>query len=121
MAAAPTLVGREAELEQLRAVVQGDEAPFVAFVEGEAGIGKTALLEAVSGEAAESGARVLRARPTAAEAASSYAALDDLLRPAIDRLPGLPAPQRRALAAACCSRTPRNPSTRVWSGSPRSR
>jgi len=100
MAAAPTLVGRDAELEQLRAVVLGDELPIVAFVEGEAGIGKTALLETVSDEAGESGTRVLRARPTAAEAASSYAALDDLLRPAIDALPGLPAPQRRALAAA---------------------
>ena len=33
--------------EQLREVVQGDEAPFVAFIEGEAGIGKTALLEAI--------------------------------------------------------------------------
>ena len=43
---------------------------------------------------------MLRARPTAAEAASSFAALDDLLRPAIDGLPRLAEPQRRALAAA---------------------
>src|SRR5829696_6022536 len=115
MAAAPTLVGREAELEQLRAVVQGDEAPFVAFIEGEAGIGKTALLEAVSGEAAESGARVLRARPTAAEAASSYAALDDLLRPRSTDCPGSPRRSAVRWPPPCCSRTPRSPSTRVWS------
>ena len=43
---------------------------------------------------------VLRARPTAAEAASSYAALHDLLQPVLDGLDALPAPQRRALAAA---------------------
>ena len=43
---------------------------------------------------------MLRARPTAAEAASSFAALDDLLRPAIEGLPRLAEPQRRALAAA---------------------
>ncbi len=95
-----TIVGREAELQTLREVVQRPAPPVVAFVEGDAGVGKTALLEAVVAEAAEAGSRVLRARPTAAEAGSSFAALDDLLRPAIDRLPRLAEPQRRALAAA---------------------
>ena len=94
------IVGREAELERLREVVSGPGAPCVAFVEGEAGVGKTALLEAVTAEAAAAGALVLRARPTAAEAGSSYSALDDLLRPVLEGLPRLPAPQRRALAAA---------------------
>ena len=94
------IIGREAELQRLRDVVQRRERPLVAFVEGEAGVGKTALLEAVVEEAAEAGSLVLRARPTAAEAGSSYAALDDLLRPAIGGLPRLAEPQRRALAAA---------------------
>ena len=53
--------------------------PHVVFVEGDAGVGKTALLEEVVDGAAMP---VLRARPTAAEAASSYAALHDLLQPA---------------------------------------
>ena len=94
------IVGREAELQQLREVVESAARPVVAFVEGDAGVGKTALLEAIVAQAAEGGTRVLRARPTAAEAASSFAALDDLLRPAIDGLPRLAEPQRRALAAA---------------------
>ncbi|HYH88102.1 MAG TPA: AAA family ATPase [Solirubrobacteraceae bacterium] len=94
------IVGREAELERLREVVSGPGAPCVAFVEGEAGVGKTALLEAVTAEAAAAGALMLRARPTAAEAGSSYSALDDLLRPVLEGLARLPAPQRRALAAA---------------------
>ena len=94
------IVGREAELQQLREVVESAARPVVAFVEGDAGVGKTALLEAIVAHAAEGGSRVLRARPTAAEAASSFAALDDLLRPAIEGLPRLAEPQRRALAAA---------------------
>ena len=53
-------------------MVQGEEAPYAAFVEGDAGVGKTALLEAV---VADTGGLVLWARPTAAEAASSYAAI----------------------------------------------
>ena len=67
------------------------------FVEGDAGVGKTALVEAV---AATARSRVLRARPTAAEAASSFAGLHDLLQPVIGGLARLPVPQRRALAAA---------------------
>ena len=97
MALAHAIVGREAELDRLREIVEGPGPPHVVFVEGEAGVGKTALLEAV---VAGLEGVVLRARPTAAEAGSSYAALHDLLGPLIDGLPGLPSPQRRALAAA---------------------
>lgn len=100
MATPHAIVGREAELRELRDVVDGPGPPCVVFVEGEAGVGKTALLEAVVAEAAAAGSLVLRARPTAAEAGSSFAALHDLLGPVIDGLPRLPAPQRRALAAA---------------------
>jgi DNA-binding CsgD family transcriptional regulator len=98
--AVSAIVGRDAELERLRQVAQGDGSRLVAFVEGEAGVGKTALLEAIVAEAEDAGALVLRARPTAAEAGSSYAALDDLLRPVIGELARLPAPRRRALAVA---------------------
>lgn len=94
------IVGREPELQRLRAVVESTARPVVAFLEGDAGVGKTALLESVVAEAAAAGTRVLRARPTAAEAASSFAVLDDLLRPAIEGLPRLAEPQRRALGAA---------------------
>jgi DNA-binding CsgD family transcriptional regulator len=94
------IVGREAELQRLRDCVREPGRPVVAFLEGDAGVGKTALMEAVVAEAAAAGSRVLRARPSAAEAGSSFAALDDLLRPAIEGLPRLAEPQRRALAAA---------------------
>ena len=94
------IVGREPELQQLREVIASTARPVVAFVEGDAGVGKTALLETVVGEASAAGALALRARPTAAETGSSFAALDDLLRPAIAGLPRLAEPQRRALAAA---------------------
>jgi DNA-binding CsgD family transcriptional regulator len=94
------IVGRDAQLHQLREVVRGAGGPCIAFIEGEAGVGKTALLEAVTAEVAATGSVVLKTRPTAAEAASSYSALDDLLRPALAGLPRLAAPQRRALAAA---------------------
>ena len=94
------IVGREAELQRLRDCVREPGRPVVAFLEGDAGAGKTALLEAIVAEASAGGARVLRARPTAAETGSSFAALDDLLRPALDGLPRLAKPQRRALSAA---------------------
>jgi DNA-binding NarL/FixJ family response regulator len=90
------IVGREHELETLRAFLSSDGA-VLALIDGEAGIGKTALwgavLEHVDG-------RVLVARPTAAETASSFAALDDLVRPAAELLPRVPEVPRSALAAA---------------------
>ena len=97
MAVAHAIVGRESELAQLREVVDASGPPHAVFIEGDAGVGKTALLDAT---AAAAGVRVLRARANAAEAASSYTALHDLLAPAIDAVDALPVPQRRALAAA---------------------
>ena len=117
MPAPHAIVGRDAELERLREVVRGPGSPCVVFLEGEAGVGKTALLEAVVGEAAESGFAVLRARPTAAEAGSSYAALDDLLRPALAGLARLPEPQQRALSAALLLEAAAEPVDPGWSGS----
>jgi DNA-binding CsgD family transcriptional regulator len=97
MALAHAIVGREAELQTLREFLDGPGPPHAVFVEGDAGVGKTAVLEAIV-----DGAKmpVLRARPTAAEAASSYAALNDLLQPVLDEVGALPAPQQRALSAA---------------------
>ena len=99
MPSSHAIVGRQPELDRLRELVQRPVRPCIAFLEGEAGMGKTALLEAIVEEAAEA-ALVLRARPTEAEAESSFAALNDLLRPVIAELPRLAEPQRRALAAA---------------------
>jgi DNA-binding CsgD family transcriptional regulator len=95
------IVGREVELDLLDAFVGGEgSAAVLTILEGEAGVGKTALWSAAADEARARGSRVLVARPTAAEAQSSYAALDDLVRPALDVLPRIAEPRRRALAGA---------------------
>ncbi len=70
-------------------------------LDGEAGIGKTTLFEAALVDAREQGFVVFSCRPAGAEAAFSFAALADLLRPVLPvGLERLPLPQRRALSAA---------------------
>jgi DNA-binding CsgD family transcriptional regulator len=91
------LVGREGETARLRAfVAELAGGPSALVVEGESGIGKTALLEAILAQAA--GPSVLRARCAQAEAGLAYAGLADLLGRVTDTvLAALPSPQRRAL------------------------
>jgi DNA-binding CsgD family transcriptional regulator len=100
-AAATSLFGRDDEFARIRDLLQNGGGPAALVIEGEAGIGKTALWEAALELAHRSGRTVLSCRPTAAEASLSFSALSDLLEPvAEDALPSLPAPQARALAAA---------------------
>lgn len=63
------LLERERELEGLCGAVQAarEQRGAVVIVEGEAGIGKTSLLEDAAARAAAEGARVLRARGTSLE------------------------------------------------------
>src|SRR3954451_1685123 len=68
------------------------------LIRGEPGMGKSALLDDTAARA--SGFRVLRTAGLEAEAALAFAALHRLLRPALDGLGALPAPQRRALRVA---------------------
>ena len=80
------LIGRTSELERLEGVLaaaRGGESAALLVV-GEAGIGKTSLLEAAS--AAASDFEVLRARGIEAESELSWAALFELLQPYDDRL-----------------------------------
>src|SRR5918999_1892628 len=98
---ADPLIGRDEELNAVGAFLSTSrDGPALVLLEGEAGIGKTTLWEAVI--AAEGPRRqVLRARPAEAETALSFAGLSDLLAAVLDAaLPGLPAPQRRALEVA---------------------
>src|SRR5215469_15916851 len=67
-------------------------------VRGEAGVGKSALLEYVAEAAA--GMRVARAVGAEAEMELAFASLHLLCAPLLDRLEGLPGPQRDALGAA---------------------
>jgi DNA-binding CsgD family transcriptional regulator len=57
----PHFVGRELQLSQIKHWLFDEHARFV-LVAGEAGLGKTRLLEEVAAEAVSSGTRVLRAR-----------------------------------------------------------
>ncbi|WP_432540706.1 ATP-binding protein [Kineococcus sp. SYSU DK002] len=95
------VVGRDAELaalERLTGDVQHRGAAVL--VRGEAGIGKSALLNLAGHDAAQRGLRVLRATGVESETTLPFAGLHQLLRPLFGRLPALPAPQRRALMAA---------------------
>jgi DNA-binding CsgD family transcriptional regulator len=96
------LLGRDAELAVLRRAIQSArDNGAVLLIEGEAGIGKSALMRAVSEEAAGAGFAVTACRPAEAEAGYAYAALGDLVSDLLDELgDDLPRPQRYALARA---------------------
>ena len=64
-------------------------------LEGEAGVGKTALLDYAIGSASD--LRVLRAVGVESEMELAFAALHQLCAPVLDRLERLPVPQREAL------------------------
>jgi DNA-binding CsgD family transcriptional regulator len=70
----------------------------VLVVRGEAGVGKTALLEYLAGAAA--GCRVARASGVESEMELVFAGLHGLCAPMLGRLKHLPAPQRDALGTA---------------------
>ena len=94
------LVGREGERTRLDSLIararRGESAALL--VHGEPGIGKTRLLEHVAAEAADF--QVLRARPLEAESELAFAGLSELLRPILQLLDRIPAPQKAALSGA---------------------
>jgi DNA-binding CsgD family transcriptional regulator len=95
-----TLTGRRAERDTLdrfvEAVSAGESRALV--VSGEAGVGKTALLEYLVEQAAE--CRVLRATGVQSEMELAFAALHQLCSPILANLDRLPAPQADALLTA---------------------
>ncbi len=95
-----SLLGREEECRLIAGLladaVAGRSAALV--VSGEPGIGKSALLTYARDHAQEM--TVLSARGVEAEAELAFATLHELLRPILNALPGLPAPQAAALASA---------------------
>ena len=94
-----TVVGREPELDSLRAFLD-DPAKRAVVLTGGPGIGKTTLWQAGVDGARERGSRVLAARPSESDGPLSFTALIDLLDGIdVDTL-GLPEPQAHALEVA---------------------
>jgi DNA-binding CsgD family transcriptional regulator len=94
------LTDRHAEcavLGRLVAAVRAGESRAL-VVHGEPGVGKTALLEYLAGQA--SGCRVAHAGGVQSEMELAFAVLHQLCAPMLDRLERLPAPQRDALRTA---------------------
>jgi DNA-binding CsgD family transcriptional regulator len=94
------LFGRRSECVMLDGLVAGARAgkSQVLVLRGEAGIGKTALLDYLEANAA--GCRIRRSAGAEAEMELAYAGLHQLCGPFLDRLDRLPAPQRIALSTA---------------------
>jgi DNA-binding CsgD family transcriptional regulator len=94
------LSGRRAERGVLDGLLEGarEGRSGVLVVRGEAGIGKTALLEYAVASASD--LRVLRAVGVESEMELAYASLHQLLVPMLDGLGRLLGPQRDALAVA---------------------
>lgn len=94
------LIGRRAEClaldELVEAVCAGESRALV--IHGEAGIGKSALLDYLAGRA--SSCRVMRAAGVQSEMELAFAALHQLCGPTLERLDRVPMPQRDALRTA---------------------
>src|SRR5205807_7924124 len=98
------LLGRTVERQEIERVLSSARSSVsaaLAFV-GEAGIGKTALLDYAAESAA--GMRLLRARGIESEAQIPFASLLEVLRPTLGLLPRIPRPQAVALEGALALR-----------------
>src|SRR5580700_8030749 len=101
----PALLDRERERAVLDGLLRdlrlGRGGALV--VRGEAGVGKSALLEYAAGAAADM--RVAQAAGAESEMELAFASLHLLCAPLLDRLEDLPGPQRDALGTAFGLRT----------------
>ena len=89
--------GERGVLDQLVDAVRAGGSR-VLVVRGELGVGKSALLDYLAGQA--SGCRVVRAAGVESEMELAFAGLHQLLAPMLDRVERLPGPQREALRTA---------------------
>lgn len=99
-AAGPPMVGRLAEREAIGRLLESVRDGFsaVLVLSGDAGVGKSRLLEYAAESAQD--LSVVRLVGVEAETRLGYGALHRLLRPYLGRLPSLPQRQRDALSAA---------------------
>jgi hypothetical protein len=93
------LVGRSSEREAIEALLEGarDGLSGVLVLRGEAGVGKTALLDYAAESAAARGMRIAAMSGIESETQLGYAALHRLLLPYWGHVERLPGPQRDAL------------------------
>jgi DNA-binding CsgD family transcriptional regulator len=96
------LYGRGTEHAFLAELLDKARAGTAAAVvlRGEAGVGKSALLETVITDAADRGMRILRCQAMESESPLAFAGLHQLLQPLLSDLEQLPGPQARALGIA---------------------
>jgi DNA-binding CsgD family transcriptional regulator/tetratricopeptide (TPR) repeat protein len=95
------LLGRERELSLLEAWLElVGERGGALLVRGEAGAGKSAVLDATRSVALDRGLEVLTTAGFQSEACVAFAGLQRLLLPVLGAVDGLPAPQRTALESA---------------------
>ncbi len=95
------LIGRDPDVEFVCGFV--DEAAVrggALLVSGDAGVGKTALLDVAALHAEAAGTRVVRAVGAEFEAEVSFSGLNHVLHPLLDGLPRLPPLHRQALSVA---------------------
>jgi predicted ATPase len=94
------LIGRAIETATVDRLLDGarDDRSGVLVIRGEAGIGKSSLLEYAAAQA--DGMTVLRGVGIESESELAFAALHQILRPVFDRIERLPEPQAAALRAA---------------------
>ena len=95
-----SLIGREPERDRIAALLESASGGLSAalVIEGEPGVGKTALLDDAVGHAR--GIRTLRARGVESEVDLPYAGLAQLVRPVMPLADDLPSPQRHPLRVA---------------------
>ena len=109
------LIDRDAErdtLDRFVAAIRAGQSQAL-VVSGEAGVGKTALLDYLAANA--SGCRVARTAGVQSEMELAFAALHQLCAPMLDSLQRLPAPQRDAVRTAF-GMGPGRHLTGFWSG-----
>ena len=95
------LLGRDLELARIESILEGARSHGEALVvTGEAGIGKSALLDFACKLAEQNGLRVLAAAGVQSETQLSYAGLHQLLQPLLAGLALLPVRLREALLTA---------------------
>ena len=114
--ASRSLIGRSDDLAYITAFVdQAAVSGGALLLSGEAGVGKTALLDAAAAHAETAGSLVLRAAGAEFESAVSFAGLNQLLGSLLSQGRWLSAAYRRALAVALGVREGSSPDQRLLS------